>query len=94
MAIWVPSVPRPTVRNSVLIAPFNDTKTTARILQEHGSSIAAVIVEPLQRIIKPRGTFLQDVRRLTKDLNIVYIFDEVVTGFRLDYGGEGYRCLY
>jgi glutamate-1-semialdehyde 2,1-aminomutase len=75
------------VTESVLIAPFNDTETTAEILKTHGHSIAAAIVEPLQRCIKPRGFFLQDLRRLTKEYNIVLIFDEVVTGFRLDYGG-------
>jgi len=75
------------VAESVLVAPFNDTETTAQIIQTHGDSIAAVIVEPLHRVIKPRGTFLKDLRDLTKKWNIVLIFDEIVTGFRLDYGG-------
>lgn len=75
------------VAESVLIAPFNDAETTTQIFNDHGHEIAAAIVEPLQRTIKPRGTFLQDVRELTKKHNIVMIFDEVVTGFRLDYGG-------
>lgn len=75
------------VTESVLVAPFNDIETTAQIIKTHGHSIAAAIVEPLQRIIKPRGNFLQDLRKLTKEYNIVLIFDEVVTGFRLDYGG-------
>lgn len=75
------------VTETVLVAPFNDIETTARIIQTHGDSIAAVIVEPLQRVIKPKGTFLNDLRELTKEHNIVLIFDEIVTGFRLDYGG-------
>jgi glutamate-1-semialdehyde 2,1-aminomutase len=75
------------VTDSVLIAPFNDIETTTKIIREYSGSIAAVIIEPLQRIIKPRGTFLNDVRQMTKEHNIVYILDEVVTGFRLDYGG-------
>ncbi|MBW2145493.1 MAG: aspartate aminotransferase family protein [Deltaproteobacteria bacterium] len=75
------------IAESVLVAPFNDTETTAQIIQTHGHAIAAAIVEPLQRVIKPRGTFLNDVRKLTREHNIVLIFDEIVTGFRLDYGG-------
>ncbi len=75
------------VTESVFVAPFNDTETTAQIIQTNGHAIAAAIVEPLQRVIKPRGTFLNDVRKFTKEHNIVLIFDEVVTGFRLDYGG-------
>jgi len=79
-------IPRAVMEN-VLIAPFNDMETTTQIFNDHGHEIAAAIIEPLQRTIKPRGTFLQDVRELTKKHNIVMIFDEVVTGFRLDYGG-------
>jgi glutamate-1-semialdehyde 2,1-aminomutase len=75
------------VTESVLVAPFNDIETAAGIIRTHADSIAAVIVEPLQRIIKPTGTFLHDLRNLTREHGIVLIFDEVVTGFRLDYGG-------
>jgi len=75
------------VIESVLVAPFNDIETTAKIIDAHEDSIAAVIVEPLQRAIKPEGTFLSELRKLTKKHDIVLIFDEIVTGFRLDYGG-------
>jgi glutamate-1-semialdehyde 2,1-aminomutase len=75
------------VAESVLVAPFNDIEKTAQVIEEHEEEIAAVIVEPLQRSIKPRGSFLNDVREITRKLAIPLIFDEVVTGFRLDYGG-------
>ncbi len=75
------------VADSVLVLPFNDIEGTSRVLREHANELAAVIVEPLQRVIKPRGSFLQDLLQLTHELGIVLIFDEIVTGFRLDYGG-------
>jgi glutamate-1-semialdehyde 2,1-aminomutase len=75
------------VAESVLVAPFNDFETAAPIIEAHAQELAAVIVEPLQRSIKPRGRFLTQVRELTTKLQIPLIFDEIVTGFRLDYGG-------
>jgi glutamate-1-semialdehyde 2,1-aminomutase len=72
---------------SVLIAPFNDLPTTEDILARYGQEVAAVIVEPLQRAIPPQPGYLQGLRELTRRHGIVLIFDEVVTGFRLAYGG-------
>ncbi len=72
---------------SMLVAPFNDLETTEDILARHGQEIAAVIVEPLQRAIPPQPGFLRRLRELTHRHGIVLIFDEVVTGFRLAYGG-------
>jgi glutamate-1-semialdehyde 2,1-aminomutase len=72
---------------SVLIGPFNDLPTTEDILARYGQETAAVIVEPLQRAIPPEPGFLQGLRDLTRRHGIVLIFDEVVTGFRLAYGG-------
>jgi glutamate-1-semialdehyde 2,1-aminomutase len=73
--------------DSVLVAPFNDLDTTEEVLVRHAQEIAAVIVEPLQRTIRPQPGFLQGVRDLTARHRIPLIFDEVVTGFRLAYGG-------
>ncbi len=73
--------------SEVLVAPFNDIETTARIVEQHADELAAVIVEPMQRTIPPRDGFLGDLRDLTRRLGIPLIFDEVVTGFRLAYGG-------
>jgi glutamate-1-semialdehyde 2,1-aminomutase len=72
---------------SVLVAPFNDLDTTERIVRAHAADLAAIIVEPLQRSIRPRPGFLAGLRALTRELGIMLIFDEVVTGFRLAYGG-------
>jgi glutamate-1-semialdehyde 2,1-aminomutase len=72
---------------SVLIGPFNDLSTTEDILARYGQETAAVIVEPLQRALPPEPGFLQGLRDLTRRHGVVLIFDEVVTGFRLAYGG-------
>lgn len=71
----------------VLVAPYNDLETTGRILQEHASELAAVIVEPLHRCTTPLPGFLEGLRKLTRKHDILLIFDECVTGFRLAYGG-------
>lgn len=75
------------VRGEMLIAPFNDPEYLESLLAEHGDQIAGLIVEPLQRIIPPEPGFLLTVRNLCDRYGIVLIFDEVVTGFRLAYGG-------
>ena len=71
----------------LLIAPFNDLEVTTRIAEEYQSQLAGVIVEPLQRCLPPAPGFLEGLRELTQRLDIPLIFDEVVTGFRLAYGG-------
>ena len=71
----------------MLIAPFNDLATTEAIIQAHHDELAAVIVEPMQRIIAPRPGFLQGLRDIATRYGIPLIFDEVVTSFRLAYGG-------
>jgi glutamate-1-semialdehyde 2,1-aminomutase len=71
----------------MLIAPFNDLATTETIIQSHYEELAAVILEPLQRIIAPQPGFLEGLRDLTARYQIPLIFDEVVTSFRLAYGG-------
>lgn len=75
------------VREQILIAPYNDLDTVARIFKEHQDDIAALIVEPVQRNIPPQPGFLEGLRDLCTEHGIVLIFDEVVTGFRLAYGG-------
>ena len=71
----------------MLIAPFNDLDTTSTIIDAHHDELAAVIVEPLQRVLTPQAGFLQGLREVTAKYDIPLIFDEVVTGFRLAYGG-------
>jgi glutamate-1-semialdehyde 2,1-aminomutase len=75
------------VRDDMLIAPFNDAAAVADLVHEHRDDLAGVIVEPFQRIIPPEPGFLPALRKITSDNGIPLIFDEVVTGFRLAYGG-------
>lgn len=75
------------VQDSMLVAPYNDLESLKSILDEYEDDIAAVIVEPLQRIIPAAAGFLQGVRDECTKRGIVLIFDEVVTGFRFAYGG-------
>jgi glutamate-1-semialdehyde 2,1-aminomutase len=75
----------------VLVAPFNDIETTADVVEQHADELAAVIVEPMQRTIPPRAGFLEGLREVTAERGIPLVFDEVVTGFRLAYGGAQER---
>jgi glutamate-1-semialdehyde 2,1-aminomutase len=75
------------VREEVLIAPYNDLERTRKIVDQYGDEIACVIMEPLQRCTPPVEGFLEGVRKLSQERGILLIFDEVVTGFRLAYGG-------
>lgn len=78
------------VADEMLIAPFNDLDAVKSLLEEHGD-VAAIIVEPLQRIIPAQPGFLQGLRELCDAHSVLLIFDEIVTGFRLDYGGAQER---
>ena len=78
------------VSEDMLIAPFNDLQAVETLIAEH-DDIAAIIVEPLQRIIPPEAGFLEGLRAFCDNYNILLIFDEIVTGFRLAYGGAQER---
>jgi glutamate-1-semialdehyde 2,1-aminomutase len=71
----------------VLVAPYNDLETTEAIIERHKDDLAAVLAEPLQRCTPPKPGFLEGLRAATAAWDIPLIFDEVVTGFRLAYGG-------
>ena len=75
------------IKNEVLIAPYNNIDITSKIVEEHAKDLAAIIVEPLQRCITPVPGFLVGLRRISSENGVILIFDEVVTGFRLAYGG-------
>ena len=79
------------IEADVLVSRWNDSDLTERILAEHGHEIAAVICEPLQRALVPAPGFLADLRALTQRYHVLLIFDEIVTGFRLAYGGAQER---
>jgi glutamate-1-semialdehyde 2,1-aminomutase len=75
------------IEGEVLIAPFNDLATTEALITQYQHELAAVIVEPYQRVITPVAGFLAGLRDVTRRHGIPLIFDEIVTGFRLAYGG-------
>jgi glutamate-1-semialdehyde 2,1-aminomutase len=79
-------IPR-SVREEMLVAPFNDIEAAAAMVREHRDELAGVILEPFQRIIPPLPGFLEGLRKITAEQGVPLIFDEVVTGFRLAYGG-------
>jgi glutamate-1-semialdehyde 2,1-aminomutase len=73
-----------------LNAPYNDTAAVEKLFDSHRDKIAAVIVEPVAAnmgVVPPAPGFLQHLRELTTRHGAVLIFDEVITGFRLCYGG-------
>ncbi len=75
------------VPESVLLAPYNDLEAVRRIVEENRDDLAAIIAEPVQRMISPQPGFLEGLRKICDDNGVLLIFDEVVTGFRLAYGG-------
>ena len=75
------------LKGQVLVAPYNDLDRALEIIDANRQDLAAVIVEPQQRMIDPALGFLEGLRAATRERGIVLIFDEVVTGFRLAYGG-------
>ncbi len=77
----------PAARDHLLVAPYNDLATTRDLIAAHAGELAAVIMEPLQRCTPPLEGFLEGVRKACDDNGVLLIFDEVVTGFRLAYGG-------
>ncbi len=75
------------IQAEVLIAPFNDLAETEAIIETHHRDLAAVIMEPFQRLIAPERGFLEGVREITRRRGVPLVFDEIVTGFRFAYGG-------
>jgi len=75
------------VRGEILVCPYNDLATAQDLIRAHHDEIGGVIVEPMQRLITAEPGFLQGLREITREYGIPLIFDEVVTGFRLAYGG-------
>ena len=77
--------------NDMLVAPYNDIEAVRALVQTHHEELAGIIVEPMQRLVPPLAGFLQGLREICTEFGLVLIFDEVVTGFRLSYGGgQGY----
>ena len=88
-----PGVPDEIVKNTISI-PYNDFDTLEKTLTDKSLEIACVIIEPVagnMGVVPPAEGFLQKLRDLTTQQNIVLIFDEVITGFRLALGGAQNR---
>jgi glutamate-1-semialdehyde 2,1-aminomutase len=78
------------VTDDTLIVPFNDPAALEQMVAQYKNELAAIIVEPVagnMGCVLPQDGFLQLLRKLCTDNNIVLIFDEVMTGFRLSRGG-------
>lgn len=72
-----------------LVCPYNDIEALKKIIESYPDQIACCIVEPVagnMGVVAPDLEFFKELRRLTKENNILLIFDEVITGFRIRYG--------
>jgi glutamate-1-semialdehyde 2,1-aminomutase len=78
------------VANDTLVAVYNDLDTVMKLIAENKGDVAAIIVEPVagnMGCILPEAGFLEGLRKICDEESIVFIFDEVMTGFRLAAGG-------
>lgn len=70
--------------------PYNDLEAVEKTIREQHEDIAVVIIEPVagnMGVVPPKEGFLEGLRKITQEYGVVLIFDEVITGFRLSYGG-------
>ena len=84
-----PGVPKDYARNTLTL-PYNDLRAFKKLCEKMGKSIACVIIEPVvgnSGCILPKPGYLEGLRKITQQYGIVLIFDEVMTGFRVSYGG-------
>jgi len=78
------------VAKNTLVSRFNDEKIAGKIIRDHSNELAAVIVEPVLGNVGPvlpKPRFLETLRKVTEENDVLLIFDEVITGFRLSIGG-------
>jgi len=88
-----PGVPASTASNTIS-AQYNDLEGLREIFQQQGEDIAAVIIEPVagnMGVVPAELSFLKGLRELTQQYGALLIFDEVMTGFRVSYGGAQAR---
>ena len=88
-----PGVPRSTTSNT-LTAPYNDLEAVKKLFAENPDAISGVILEPVvgnAGFITPEPGFLEGLRELTSENGALLVFDEVMTGFRISYGGAQAR---
>lgn len=92
LTLGVPTSPGVTKGNAAdtLLADYNSIESVKKIIQANKNEVAAIIIEPVvgnMGVIVPQNDFLKELRELTLNENIVLVFDEVMTGFRLAQGG-------
>ncbi len=78
-----------------ITVPYNDLDAASRVFQAAGDQIACVVIEPIagnMGVVAPKDGYLAGLRKLCDEHSIVLIFDEVITGFRVCYGGA--QSLY
>ncbi|MBD8037313.1 glutamate-1-semialdehyde 2,1-aminomutase [Solibacillus sp. A46] len=83
-----PGVPADIAKNTLTVA-YNDLESAKLVFEKFGSELAAVILEPVagnMGVVPPQPGFLEGLRKLTEENGTLLIFDEVMTGFRVDYG--------
>ena len=88
-----PGVPPATV-SETLVLPYNDLDRTLAVFAREGEQIAAILVEPVagnMGVVPPQPGFLEGLRRVTTAFGALLVFDEVITGFRVGWGGAQER---
>ncbi len=89
-----PGVPLSYAKNT-LVAPYNDSQAVEQLFKRYPRKIAAIIIEPVAAnmgVVPPQPGILANLRELANEFEALLIFDEVITGFRLAYGGA--QALY
>jgi glutamate-1-semialdehyde 2,1-aminomutase len=87
-------VPAASVQGT-LLAPYNDLAAVERIMAEHGRDVAGIFVEPVagnMGYVEPLAGFLAGLRRVCDQYGSLLVFDEVMTGFRVAWGGYQVTC--
>lgn len=89
-----PGIPSTSTEHT-LAADYNDIEQVSQLMKTHANDIAAIIIEPIagnMGLVKPKPTFLSQLRELSNTYHSLLIFDEVMTGFRVALGGA--QSLY
>lgn len=86
-------VPENVIKDT-LVATFNDIESVKTLVNQNKDQVAAIIIEPIpgnMGLVEAKEGFLKELRAYTKEKGILLIFDEVISGFRIGYGGAGER---